>query len=150
MCTYETTTSIFIHIIWTQYYKQCDKEHLYTCIPHYWHMLWKNISTKLHIDVPLHFNCSLHINPKLLHTSIKINKLQHLSYYCKISGSHKHAFQMLHISYMPYYVICICGENLSLYMPAMNSLVSTMWQGVMYTDDSDAHVNNNDNAAQLH
>ena len=36
-----------------------------------------NTSATLHKYFSLHFYCSLHINPTLVHTSIKISKLQH-------------------------------------------------------------------------
>ena len=36
-----------------------------------WHIPWTNIPTTLHIYVPLHLHCNLHIDPTLLQTSIK-------------------------------------------------------------------------------
>ena len=39
---------------------------------------WKNMPATLHTCVPLHFCCSLHIDPTFLYTSIKINTLQHI------------------------------------------------------------------------
>ena len=47
----------------------------------------------------------------------------------------------------PNYSMCINGQSI----PQMNALVSTMWPGVMYTDDNDANTDaDNDNAVQLH
>ena len=44
--------------------------------------------------------------------------------------------------------------SIPIYKLHMNSLASTMWQGVIYTDDNDANTNddanNDDNTAQLH
>ena len=45
----------------------------------YYHMTWTNMADTLHIYVPLHFSCSLQINPILLHISIK--KQQNLNIY---------------------------------------------------------------------
>ena len=49
--------------------------------------------------------------------------------------------------------------SMPMYLPHMNSMASTMWQGEIYTDQNDANTddrtdsktsNNEDNAAWLH
>ena len=46
--------------------------------------------------------------------------------------------------------MCINGRSMPIYMATIISLASTMWSGVLYTDDNDADANNNDdNTAQL-
>ena len=53
--------------------------------------------------------------------------------------------------------MCISGRGMPTYMPLMNSLASTMWSGMLYTDDENAGNNGaeddndtDDNAPQLH
>ena len=41
-------------------------------------MQLNNMPATLNICIPLHFCCSLHIEPTFLHTPIKINQLQHI------------------------------------------------------------------------
>ena len=42
-----------------------------------------NMPATLHMYVPLYLYCSLHIDPTLLHTWLKINEIPHFTYYCK-------------------------------------------------------------------
>ena len=63
----------------------------------------------------------------------------------------KYAPQMPHIC--PNYLRYINGGSMPKYLPHMKSLASTLWPGVLYTNDNDvnAFVDNNDyNTARLH
>ena len=56
----------------------------------------------LHIYVPLHFYYSLDMDPKLLHTSIKINKFQYLlTVLLQNMCLQKYASQRPYVSHMP-------------------------------------------------
>ena len=44
--------------------------------------------------------------------------------------------------------MCIIGESMLIYMSNMKSLASTIWQGMLYTDDDSK--NDYDNTAKLH
>ena len=56
---------------------------------------YTNMPARSHMYAPLHYSCSLYIDPKVLHTSVK-NQCGNisLSYYCKIWASSKYAPQM--------------------------------------------------------
>ena len=53
----------YIGLIAAKCNQQCDQDHWYTHISHYWHM---PMNTHI-IYVPLQCYCSLHIDPTLLH-----------------------------------------------------------------------------------
>ena len=52
------------------------------------------------------------------------------------------------------YLMCVNGENISIYMPYINLLPSTMWTEMSYTagknndDDGDNNYHDNKNAAR--
>ena len=63
---------------------------------------WTNMSATLHIYFPLHFYCSQHRDPTLLHKSTKFNKLQHLfTIKLQICARNKYAPQMIYIGHIP-------------------------------------------------
>ena len=143
MYWYQTSMSIYIHHMnWTQWTMWPGAlVYMYPtllgyapdqiCLPHCTH-------------IPLHFYCSLHIDPKVLHNfhQISIHCNIYLPYYfknmCQPQICPSNAI-------CPYYLICIHGGSMPIYIPHMNTVVSSMWQGVLYIDDNDA-----DNAERLH
>ena len=56
------------------------------------------------------------------------------------------------ICHMPNYLMYSYGESMTKYLLYMNSVASTMWAGMLYTDDNDANndANTDDNAVQLY
>ena len=89
---------------------------------------WPNMPTTLHIYVPLHFLCTLFIDPTLLHQSVKKQQTATFIYqptviyvpatnmtpYCHTYASCTH------------YLMYINGRNKPIYMPNMNLLPLTM------------------------
>ena len=76
---------------------QSTIEHWYTYISHYRHMPLKNMPVTLHMYVLLHCNCSLHIDPKILHPSVKTTNCNiYCACYCHICACNKYDYPMLH------------------------------------------------------
>ena len=46
----------------------------------------------------------------------------------------------------PYYLMCINEVSMPIYVPHINSLASTMWQVVLYTDSNTTNADTNNNA----
>ena len=66
----------FIYLTWTQCMKMWPWPLAYI-IQHYWHMPLNKYAFHCTCD-PLHFYCSLQVDPTFLHILPKINKLQHI------------------------------------------------------------------------
>ena len=78
--------------------QQCDQGHYFTSISHCLHM-----PATFHIHVPLHVYCSLHIDPKPLHSSKIQQKCNfNLPCYCHVYPSN---------AICPNYMMCINVEN---------------------------------------
>ena len=100
---------------------------------------WTNRPATLHIYVPLHFFCSLHIDPILMHASIKCQ--QTTTFICNTTPKYVPVTNVplkCYICQMPKLRMCISDGNMPIYMPHMSSLTLAMWQGALYTDDNDA------------
>ena len=69
---------------------------------------WINMSATLYIYVPLHLYCSLHRDPTLLHTSIKINKLPPLFIYHKLKNMCQQQISPWNATWKPYAKITWC------------------------------------------
>ena len=61
----------YIYLTWTCCNQQCDQEHSYIYIFLIGIYPWEDIPATSHKYVPLHWYCSLHIDPRAMHTSFK-------------------------------------------------------------------------------
>ena len=139
----------YFYLIWTLCNQQCDQKHWYTYISHYWHMPWTNKSATLFTSAPLHVYHTLHIDSTLLHILIKKNKNATLIYHAIATCvCIKYAPEVPHICQMPKYSMCIYEGNMLTYVQHINSLVSTSWWAVLYTEDNDTNTDYDE--SQLH
>ena len=76
LCAHMRQLCKYTFLIWTKCNQQCDQEHWYPYISHYWYMPLKNMPATFHINVSLHCCFSLHIDHKINFTyKLKNNEL---------------------------------------------------------------------------
>ena len=84
---------------------------------------WENMPATSHIYVPLHYHCSLHTDPILLHTVVKKDCIFHLSCYCNICANNKYVPQMSNICHKcqlhHVHTRQICGPLVHIYFPSL-------------------------------
>ena len=108
-----------VHPIWICY-QQCDQYYWHIYISHHWHMPLTKYASHI-IHVILHYYCGLHIDPILL--DIQVPKKFSLLCYWHICANNKYAPFKCHICQLGH---CMIQTTISIYMPHMNSVKSTM------------------------